>query len=343
MLKKAIIKGTAFIVILSVLLYELNNIMILKGSSKAKFYQGLYNEENKFDVLLMGSSHMLNSVNPNILWKEFGITSYNYGTGGQSLDVTYYLLKEALKTQNPKIVVLDLFYLGLTDEYGNQSYIRSVLDNMKFSLNKIDAIKNCTPKDLRLSYIIPMLKFHTRWKELTKEDFNIDLTKSFHTKGFGAVVEKYGFENRSDFNVTEIGIIPEKAEEYLYKFIELSKEYNFKLVFMNAPYDYTSTDSSENWVKNDLAIFNKVSKIAEENNISFINYSTKEKLDEIDFDFANDMNDIGHCNVWGANKVSYDLAVFLNNNYELEDYRGIAGYETWEEGYQEYLQEQALR
>ena len=338
MLKKAIIKGTVLIAILAVLIFSLNNIMILKGSSKSKFYQGLYNEENKFDVLFMGSSHMLNSVNPNILWGEYGITSYNYGTGGQSLDTTYYLLKEALKVQKPKVVLLDLFYLGLTDDYGNQAYIRSVLDNMKLSSNKLEAIKNCTPKDLRLTYLMPMLKFHTRWKELTEDDFNVDLTAYYYTKGFGGVTDKYGVENKSNFDVTEVGVIPQKAEEYLYKFIELSKEYNFDLVFINAPYDYTSTAESENWVKSDLAILNRASEIAEENNIPFINYSTKEKLEEINFDFPNDMNDIGHCNIWGANKVSYNLANYLHKNYNLEDYRGKKGYEDWEDGYQKYLQ-----
>ena len=70
-------------------------------------------------------------------------------------NVTYYLLKEALKTQSPKIVVLDLYYFGLADKYGDEGYIRYVLDNLKFSKNKLEAINNCcllyTSQSLHLS------------------------------------------------------------------------------------------------------------------------------------------------------------------------------------------------
>lgn len=250
------------------------------------------------------------------------------------------MLKEALKVQKPKVVVVDLYYLGLTKEYGEEGYIRYVLDSMKLSLNKLEAIKNCTPKNERAYYVLPLLKYHTRWKELVENDFTFDLFKavSYYTKGFAGEKNIYGQDNKSDFNVTEIGTIPEKSEEYLYKFIGLSKEYGFDLIFMNAPYDYTSTDGNSNWVQNDLAMFNKIKEIAEENNIPFINFSTKEMLDEINFDFAEDMNNIGHCNIWGAEKVSIYLADYLNENYELNDYKNDSEYESWKIDYEEYLE-----
>lgn len=90
-------------------------------------------------------------------------------------------------------------------------------------------------------------------------------------------------------------------------------------------------------MKSDLAILNRASEIEKENNIPFINYSTEEKLEEFNFDFPNDMNDIGYCNIWGANKVSYNLDNYLHQNYTLEDYRGKKGYEDLEDGYQKYL------
>lgn len=54
MIKKAFIKGIAFIGILIIILMQLNNIFANKVSHRAKLYQGLYNKENQFDVLLMG-------------------------------------------------------------------------------------------------------------------------------------------------------------------------------------------------------------------------------------------------------------------------------------------------
>lgn len=336
MSKKVVVKVIVLISILFTVFSILNTVFIKKVGHRAKLYQGLYNKDNSYEVLLMGSSHMNSSINPNILWGQYGITSFNYGTGGQPFDVTYYLLKEALKTHSPKVVVVDLYYLGLTTEYGQEGYIRYVLDNMKFSLNKVEAIINSTPKNERLYYLFPLIKYHTRWKELTLEDFQFDLELASYTKGFAAGKEVYGVDNKGDLDNTEVLYIPEKTESYLYKFIELSKGHGFNLVFTNAPYDYTSTDNMVNWHENDAAMFNRVSEIAEENNIPFINYSSKEKLEEIDFNFAEDMFNIGHENIWGSNKLSYNFAAFLNENYDLTDYRGNVNYKKWEEDYEYY-------
>lgn len=337
MVKKAIIKVTILGAILLIILMQLNTIFMKKVGHTAKLYQGLYNEDNSYEVLLMGSSHMNGSMNPNILWGKYGITSFNYGTGGQPIDVTYYLLKEALKIHEPKVVVLDLYYLGITDEYGEEGYIRYVLDNMRFSLNKLEALTNCVPKDDIIHYLFPLIKYHTRWKELALEDFQFDLEAGAYAKGFNASSKKYGISNKGDLNVTEASYIPEKTERYLYKFIELSKEYEFNLVFVNAPYDYTGNDNMKNWHENDAAMFNRVNEIAEENNIPFINYSSKEKLEEIDFNFAEDMFNIGHVNIWGAKKVSLNFADFLDENYDLTDYRGNSNYKKWEDDYEHYI------
>lgn len=102
-------------------------------------------------------------------------------------------------------------------------------------------------------------------------------------------------------------------------------------------YDYTSTDSLSYWIKNDLAMYNTVAKIAKDNNIPFINYSSEEKLSEINFEFANDMFNNGHCNIWGSDKVSYDFADFLNDNYQLPDRREESDYINWQQGYEEYI------
>lgn len=342
MMKKAIIKVTALIAVLIIILSQINTVFLKKVGHRAKLYQGLYNEDNSYEVLLMGSSHMNSSINPNILWGQYGITSFNYGTGGQPIDVTYYLLKEALKTHNPKVVVVDLYYLGMTTEYGSEGYIRYVLDNMKLSLNKIEAIINCTPENERLAYLFPLVKYHSRWKEITLEDFQFDLELAAYTKGFAAGKEIYGIDNKSNLDITEVSYIPEKTEKYLYKFIELSKARGFQLVFSNAPYDYTSTDNLENWHENDGAMFNRVNEIANENNIPFINYSSKEKIEEIDFNFAEDMYNIGHENIWGSNKVSLNFAEFLKNHYNLTDYRGDSEYKKWEEDYEYYTKVEPL-
>ncbi|AOR23080.1 hypothetical protein [Clostridium taeniosporum] len=316
MIKKFLVKGFTLIFIIVFILSILSPIFKHPGHLE-KLTEGLYNKEKQYDVLLLGSSHMNGSVDPKVLYDECGITSFNYATGGQPIDVTYYLLKEALKTQkNVDIVILDLYYLGLENEYGEEAYIRNVLDNMKFSYNKLQAIFNCTPPQEYIYYIFPIFKYHNRWGDLKEYDFTkYNIQDNSDINGFDAGNKKYGYDIEGIQKNNIIGEIPDKTKYYLYKFIELSKEKKFSLIFTNAPYDYSSNDF-KGWYKDDAAMFNKVATISKENNIPFINYSLPEKMHEINFDFKEDMNNIGHTNIWGANKVSLHLAKFLKENYK---------------------------
>lgn len=321
MVRKFFFKALILSCILFIILYSLTSILVRPGHS-AKLNQGWYNKDNSYDVLLLGSSHMNGLINPNVLFDKYGITSFNYGTGGQPIDVTYYLLKEALKIHSDtKLVVLDVYYLGLTDTYGSEGYIRNVLDNMKLSKNKLDAIINCTPKNEWFYYLFPIFKYHNRWGSLTEKDYNINLRLDYNTNGFEAGHEKYGYDIKTYQSTSDIGKLPPKSQEYLYKFIALSKEIGFQLLFINAPYDYSSNDGMNNWYNDDAKMFNKVLEISSKNNIPFINYSSKEKMDKINFDFKEDMNNAGHTNVFGAHKVSLDFADFLNTNYNLENHK----------------------
>lgn len=320
MIKKFLIKSINLILIIFVILYLFSSILVRPLGHTAKLYQGLYDTNHQFDVLLLGSSHMNGMLDPKVLFDNYGITSFNYGTGGQSIDVTYYLLKEALKTHsNVKIVALDIYYLGLTNEYGEEGYIRNVLDNMKLSKNKVDAIINCTSRDQRLYYFFPIFKYKNRWSTLTQADFNFNFNSNEEANGFEAGDNKYGIDISDQYS-DKIGEIPPKTKDYLYRFISLSKEIGFKLILINAPYDYSSNDFNY-WYTDDAAMYNKVSLIAQENNIPFINYSEQNKMEEINFDFKEDMNNAGHTNIYGAKKISLDFADFLNKNYNLKDHR----------------------
>lgn len=336
MIKKGIIKTSIFLVILMLINFMLTPIFTVKIEHRRKLYQGLYeNTGNAYDVVLLGSSHMHSAINPNILWSQYGITSFNYATGGQPIDITYYLLKEILKNHDHPIVVVDLYYLGLTRKFGDEGYDRYVLDNMKLSKNKVEAILNCTPRPHWISYIFPIVKYHSRWKELKKEDFNFDTSKNYYTKGFDAGNKLYGKDSLGDSSITGMAELPPKSEEYLYKIIDLAKKEGVKLVFINSPYDYASTNRLNYWHKEPVKMFNKVEKIAKENNITFINYC--DKFDELGFDFKSDMYNVGHMNMKGSIKITNHLADLLKKQYNLLDNRNNKKYTKWNTEYEYYL------
>lgn len=336
MIKKAIYKGSLFILIVMVIVVIINPVFIMKTQQRDKLVQGLYeNTGDAYDVVFLGSSHMNAAINPNVLWNQYGITSYNYATGGQPIEVTYYLLKEVLKNHKKPVVVVDIYYLGLTNEFGEEGYVRTVIDNMKFSKNKVEAIFKCTPRPHWLSYIFPIFKYHGRWNELSKKDLNFDTSGDYYLKGFGDNHKIYGKDNSADITIEGMSEIPPKAEEYLYKIIELSKKEDFKLIFTNFPHDYTITNTSNIWHKEPPKMYNKVSEIAKKNNIPYMDYF--HKSDELGFDFKADMNDSSHMNIWGANKVTAHIGKYLKENYELSDHRNDVKYAKWQEDYDYYL------
>ena len=74
------------------------------------------------------------------MWDEYGIAAYDLGGTIQPLWNTYFYMKEALKTQTPKLIVLDCYTATLTEEYQEESGMIKNTFGMKFSKNKIDAI-----------------------------------------------------------------------------------------------------------------------------------------------------------------------------------------------------------
>lgn len=342
MVKKALFKGCSFVIIILLCISMLNSIFIIKTNHREKLLEGIYaNAGDTLEVVLLGSSHMNSGINPNIVWNQYGITSFNYATGGQPIDVTYYILKDVLKNHKNPIVVVDLYYLGLTNKFGAEGYVRNALDNVKFSLNKVDAIINCTPRKQWANYLFPIFKYHSRWKELTKNDFEFDPSSAYYQKGFAAGLDKYGKETTSDTSITEMVDILPKSQKYLNKIINLSKKEGFKLIFIATPHDYNATAASTNWEKQPVKMFNKIAEISKNNSIPFINYNNM--IDELGFDFKTDMFNAGHLNVSGSKKISLNLGKFLKENYSLVDHRNDVEYKDWNSDYIIYKQAEEAR
>ena len=60
-------------------------------------------DDREYDVLFFGSSHMVNDVFPMVLWKNYGLTSYNLGGHGASIAASYWELRLATQYHKPKV------------------------------------------------------------------------------------------------------------------------------------------------------------------------------------------------------------------------------------------------
>lgn len=320
-----LIRVLTFLIILSVLIIETNYILTPKKYfdntwPTTSTYKGFYQmDENTIDVLFFGSSHAASGFNPQEIYNNYGIRSYNLGCEQQNILVSYYWLKEALKYQRPKVVILDTYMLF---EYNHvealntaESCTRMAMDAMKWSKVKYEAIKAiCDNDDQQIfnSYFFKNIRFHTRWTNLTEQDFTFNnMEEHYELKGYAplnsrGINVKLDYQPYSDFDTTVYGTPVPLMNDYLDKMVKLCEENDIQLLLVKTPTTEWNTEKH-----------NYVNKYADKNGIGFVDFNTKETYEACNFIFAEDMNDNGHSNIWGSEKISLYMAKMLYESYGI--------------------------
>ncbi len=272
-------------------------------------------EENSIDVMFMGSSVMSSAVDPYQLYNDYGISSYNLSIMQQPMAGTYFWLKETLRTQKPSVIVVEVKTAGRVSDK-NEADARKSYDYMQWGKNKLQyAIEYCnfTPEAVLSEYLFPIAKFHSRWSDLTQEDFDFVLgDDNTYTRGFATLTSKANIDMEPINEEAEY--VEDKYnktnESYLIRIIELCRENNIGVVLTKTP------DPSWNGVK-----AKHVELLAKEQKVEYIDFNTEKMIKEINLDYANDGGDSVHLNLNGAKKVTDYLGKYLSENYEISDKR----------------------
>ena len=186
-MKKSLLKIICFSGILVSVLIYMNSVFMFKYGDGIyglkKFYE---QDSDTVDLLILGSSHAFESFNTGILWDEFGISSFVLAGSEQPMWNTYYYLKEALKTQKPKLVIVEGFGTFLNYEYSDDSRIVKNNYGLKWSEDKIESLKVSTPEERWIEFFPEYCRYHNRYKEIGREDFLKDQGKPLYRnwKGF---------------------------------------------------------------------------------------------------------------------------------------------------------------
>ena len=340
----SVLKTVIFCFLVAVIVVRTGNILTLKGKEYLAYYSSVQHSEfydmkkDTVDVLFLGTSHSYCGFSPQDFYDLHGIRSYNLGTSRQSLWLSYYWLKEALKTQKPKIVVQELYYAGGTNE--NEASVQKALSFMKWSRNKAEAVSVAVGRYPELSFksfLFPNIRFHGRWSELTAEDFpQQEVRDTGALKGYaptlerlgeieyklirGAADEKEGYEE-SGFEyqpeTTEETQWPDLSKEYMDKITALCKENGITLVLVKTP-------TTRAW---STADHNAAESYAQENGLAFYDLNTLKYYRAMDYDISVDNKDTGHANIWGAEKIADLLGNLLISEHNAPSIQD----EQWEE------------
>lgn len=129
-----------------------------------------YDETTGHDVLIIGDCEVYENIDPIYLFQNYGITSYIRGNAQQLTWQSYYMLEDALNYETPKVVIYNVQALSYARPQ-KEEYNRMVLDGMRWSPAKLDAIRvsMCEGEHV-LDYLFPLFRYHQRFLSLRRED-----------------------------------------------------------------------------------------------------------------------------------------------------------------------------
>lgn len=279
---------------------------------EGSFISEYYREAGNHDVIFLGDCEVYANYSPMELYRDYGITAYIRGTPQQLVWMSYYIAEETFRQETPRVLVFNVNAMRYSEPV-SEAYNRLTIDKMRWSASKTGIIlSSMTEEEQFLSYVFPILRYHSRFDQLTQEDF----TYLFQVKNntFN------GFQLHTE--VEPAGALPVKrvladyrfgdiCYEYLDKLRVLCEENGTKLILVKAPslypYWYEEYDA-------------QIREYAKKHGLSYYNFA--EQTDEIGLDFAADTYDGGyHLNLSGANKLSRYFGEILVEEHGLSDQR----------------------
>lgn len=323
---RSVAKVVAFLAVLALLLGCLSGVLSYKNTTIGNTKTLHELPEDSVDVLVLGSSHAYMNIDTGVLWDDYGIASFVYGGDGQPLWSTYYYLKEALRTQHPELVVLEVFAASNDSEYLDHAFTVTNTFGELSPRNKLaNKVASVEPEALP-DFVAEYPVFHARYGELTREDF-LPLKGERGASDWKGSILKYSRfslpENPDARSVVEAKPLSGKNADYLTRILDLLEQEGIPLVMIAAP-DMISPEEQRT--------YNAVSEIAEGRGIPFLNYNLMR--DEIGLDFTGEKTDMadefGHLNCIGAEKLTRHLGDWIAAHYDMPDRRGEAGYATWQ-------------
>lgn len=300
---------------------------VVEGGLIAEYYE----EEKDHDVVFIGDCEVYENFSPKVLWEDYGINSYIRGSAQQLIWQSYYLLEDTLRYEKPDVIIFNVLAMQY-DRPQREAYNRMTLEGMRWSPAKVKAIQaSMTGDEKFLDYAFPILRYHSRWSEVSAEDFEYMFRKEkVSHNGYYMRVDVKPAENVPEGKILADYRFGENAYDYLDRMTELCAENDIQLILVKAPslYPYWYDEWEE-----------QMEEYAEENGLLYINFL--ELTEETDLDFSQDTYDGGlHLNLSGAEKITAYLGQVLREEAGLRDRRGEKVLsESWQEKIAQYEQE----
>lgn len=363
MAKRTMVFWGKLVVFLCILAFAVNEIGallnggedILRNASALRHLP-----KNSADVLWLGTSHMHYNIIPQYLYDHYGITSTMASGNSVDLSESYWELKEALRTQQPKVVVLDVYPAAAPYCY---FYVQNVLamrdrKGMAEGTNPYNTATGVArwlnigssykPAAIAEAFAVSgadgdayfdLTRFHTRYDQLSRSNFAYlagedRLTKNFgYLYGAGVLTEEkiaprpYTLEAALAAN--EVGTFWEITDEQLGEVTLLDSvtEELMRIIRFAQEQGIELVLCAAPYLTNraEESLFSQVGALAQREGVPFVG-TEDVQLNELRY-----LRDMGHLNDEGARLYTAFWGEYFTDHFDLPDRRGSddARYAPW--------------
>ncbi len=293
-------------------------------------------KQQNFDVLFMSNSYLFTAYDPLLLKSLTGLNSIHLGTSARRLCFEPFILKQALITQRPKLVVIDISSTTIVSPDSDRSWFfnNKAISNFNFSIDKYEMLDGLIPdnrKDLWLqSFSLTTRNLYnlTSEKEL----------KYYGTKKKSRIGKVFGYDVRvkqntdklkdfkKDFSsfykklpgnkITKYNVIDEESIIKIQELLDIAEEYpEIQFLFINNIKLDASTENQDS-----IELIKEKAKPY--NNTKVLELNTKQIKSEIDLKYE-DFYDPGHVRQSGSMKVTSYFSNYLKNQYSFDNFKTI--------------------
>ena len=266
---------------------------------------------NSIDVLFLGASQTFYAVDAGKLTNEYNISSYDFASTSQRITITPYYLSEALKTQNPKLAMVEVCHIFDSNQSIDTKVLSWNYSPTPPSILKYQSVYNVLDGDAIKAFeytYVPLLLYHDRWSSINDKrhggEHDIDFV--FHpenyidssSRGFIAhdrIEKREIVFEKSDNSLKNI---PAENVNAIHIIKEICSKNNIELVFFKAP--------ASNWTQGESQ---SVKQFMRENKLIFVDLN--DYLKEIGINGEMDFFDKKHLNNSGAEKTTDYLAKII--------------------------------
>lgn len=281
---------------------------LVEGSFTAQYYR----EAGGHDVVFIGDCEVYSNFSPMEMYRQQGITAYVRGNSQQLIWQSYHMMHEMFRYESPKVVVWNVNAMRYSEPI-SEAFNRLAIDRMRWSADKVGIIRASMLEEENFwSYVFPVLRYHSRFDELTAEDlewFTGWQDNSFN--GYLMKKEVLPLENLPRMRPLPDYSFGEICWEYLDKMRELCEENGAELILIKAPSVYPF------WYDEYDA---QIEDYAREHGLAFYNFL--DYVESMGIDYSTDTYDAGlHMNLSGATKLSAFFGEILAEHHGVADHR----------------------